>query len=358
MKSQLDMIDINNSRAGNQRKTSSQSKARNQGRARTMSREERQKLEKRKRIKAKRRRRRQLIRLCFHTVLLIAVIFFSVSIVKNLFGSSIRDKTNNIVNSLNKGQNEEKETEAVYVSKYGASIPQKLMKEEVDYKLKNLADQYPEFQDIYNNAEAYPQDLLAALCNNPDMIDFVKGYLTADKTVTEGLRKDELTQDFPLFIQWDTRWGYTYYGDDNMALSGCAPTCLSMVIVSLTKNAEATPDEVARFAEENEYYMAGTGTMWSLMTEGCEEFGVYSQELILEKNIILSELEGGNPIICSMSPGDFTASGHFIVLTGVKDGKIKVNDPNSKVRSSKLWDYETLEGQIKNLWVFRKKGVF
>ncbi len=65
-------------------------------------------------------------------------------------------------------------------------------------------------------------------------------------------------------------------------------------------------------------------------------------------------LKKGNPIICSMGPGDFTTAGHFIVLVGVEEGKIKVNDPNSKERSSKLWDYETLEPQIKNLWVFEK----
>ena len=53
-----------------------------------------------------------------------------------------------------------------------------------------------------------------------------------------------------------------------------------------------------------------------------------------------------------MRPGDFTTSGHFIVLTGVENGKIRVNDPNSKVNSEKLWDYDRLESQINNLWAF------
>ena len=53
-----------------------------------------------------------------------------------------------------------------------------------------------------------------------------------------------------------------------------------------------------------------------------------------------------------MRPGDFTTQGHFIVLVGGEDGKIIVNDPNSKERSSLLWEYDTLAGQIKNLWVF------
>ena len=53
-----------------------------------------------------------------------------------------------------------------------------------------------------------------------------------------------------------------------------------------------------------------------------------------------------------MMPGDFTTSGHFIVLSALEDGKIRVKDPNSAERSEKLWDYETLESQIKGLWVF------
>ena len=51
--------------------------------------------------------------------------------------------------------------------------------------------------------------------------------------------------------------------------------------------------------------------------------------------------------------GDFTTEGHFIVLTGYENGEIKVNDPNCRTRST-LWDYEELQGQIRNLWVFEK----
>ena len=30
----------------------------------------------------------------------------------------------------------------------------------------------------------------------------------------------------------------------------------------------------------------------------------------------------------------------------------RVSDPNSRVRSEKLWDYSRLEYQINNLWVY------
>ena len=57
---------------------------------------------------------------------------------------------------------------------------------------------------------------------------------------------------------------------------------------------------------------------------------------------------------CALPIWDFTTTGHYIVLRGVKDGEFQVNDPNSVVNSEKLWSYEQIEGQIRNLWVMEK----
>lgn len=200
--------------------------------------------------------------------------------------------------------------------------------------------------------DRYPQDYLDALENNPELLEFVQGYPDAKREATGGLTKKELHAQWPLLLQWDKRWGYVPYGDHDIGLSGCAPTCLSMVVVGLTKNKDASPDIVARFAEDNGYYSYGTGTKWSLMTEGATAFGVRGSELALDKNRIFSALEDGHPIICSVRPGDFTKGGHFLVLVGIEDGKIRLNDPNSRIRSEQLWDYETLAPQIKSLWEF------
>jgi hypothetical protein len=223
---------------------------------------------------------------------------------------------------------------------------------EVEDELKELAQTDKDYQYIYDHYEEYPEALLAALCNNEEMLSFVRDYLDAEPVATGGFSRAEKKADFPLLIQWDKRWGYASYGNSNIAVSGCAPTCLSMVVLALTKNEDATPDQVAAYAEKNGYYKSGTGTSWSLMTEGAEHYGITGTELSLDENVIRKHLANGEPIICSMRPGDFTTSGHFIVLVGESDGKIKVCDPNSRQRSEALWDYETLEPQIKNLWAY------
>ena len=57
--------------------------------------------------------------------------------------------------------------------------------------------------------------------------------------------------------------------------------------------------------------------------------------------------------LANMGSGDFTSSGHFIVLTDIdEDGMVSVKDPNSKTNSKKKWDVNTLVPQIMGLWSY------
>lgn len=229
--------------------------------------------------------------------------------------------------------------------------PQKLSTTQIKKRLHSLAKKDSAYQNIYDNRDKYPTVLLRSLCNNAEMLEFVKGYLSADGFAHGHLTKKECKEKIPLLLQWDQRWGYVSYGSSDIALSGCAPTCLSMVIVGLTGNLKATPNKIAKYAQDNGYYLKGTGTSWSLLTEGASHFGVVGREISLSKETVCGVLKQGQPVICSVGRGDFTTEGHFIVLTGMKDGRIKVNDPNC-IRRSCLWEYEILEPQIKNLWAY------
>lgn len=201
----------------------------------------------------------------------------------------------------------------------------------------------------------YPDKLMEMLDKYPETIDFVLEYPNKKDIIPAGNVGYVRPGEVPLLIQWDDRWGYEKYGDFIIATDGCGPTSLAMVVVGLTGDISVTPYTVACFAEENGYYEPGVGSKWTLMTDGAQHFGVVGTELALCESVVYSELEAGNPIICSVGAGDFTTNGHFIVLTGVQEGKIKVNDPNSRINSNKLWDYETLESQIINLWVYTEQ---
>lgn len=204
-----------------------------------------------------------------------------------------------------------------------------------------------------------PVELLDLLEKNPETYDFVMGYSKNREQLPEiDISGDVTAGTIPLFLQWDERWGYDTYGSGMIAITGCGPTCLSMVAVGLTGDTSLNPRAVAEYCTENGYYAWGSGTKWTLMSEGAKQLGLYSRELPLHEPTILSELESETPIICAVGKGDFTTDGHYIVLTGVNDdGTIRVNDPNSIIRSEKDWDIAVIMKQVKNLWAFEAENT-
>ncbi|MEG0276650.1 MAG: C39 family peptidase [Coprobacillus sp.] len=208
------------------------------------------------------------------------------------------------------------------------------------------------WQYIQTHKDEYPTSLLELALRNKETIPFVAHYLDKkDKKTSMNISKELKSQTIPLFLQWDERWGYKDYGDDIMAINGCGPTCLSMVVSYLTKNPAYHPYKIAQFALENGY-VVNSQTSWDLMREGVKSFGINVQELSLSEDLIIKNLEQGNPIICSMSKGIFTTTGHFIVLKEYKDGLIYVNDPNSQSLSQRGYTFKEIQYQIKNLWVY------
>ena len=237
-----------------------------------------------------------------------------------------------------------------------AEIPQVVLSKPVDYslnqairQLEQMAASDERYAQIVENAEKYPEKLLINLANNPEMIAFVADYKgnTRDYDKAE-LTEKELQEEYPLFLQWDKRWGCLAYGDDsNVAISGCGPTTLAMAVVALTGNEEATPAAIAKFAMQEGFYMSGTGTMWSLMTEGAAAYGVRSEQINISQIEIKQHLDQGDIVICSVRQGDFTTGGHFILLYDYDDEGFSINDPFSLYRSGQKGTMEKSEARSK-----------
>ena len=198
-----------------------------------------------------------------------------------------------------------------------------------------------------------PQSLLELMERNPETKEFVLNYPNRREEKIN-MRSFDRSAGVPLMLQWDTRWGYLPYGSDMVAITGCGPVCLAMAGYYVTGDDNFSPDKMVEFASENGYYSKGNGSSWTLISEGGKKLGLDVTEIPLVKQKILDYLKGGNPIICAMGSGDFTTTGHYIVLAGEEDGLIRVNDPNSIANSEKLWAFEDIESQFRNLWVIRK----
>ena len=90
--------------------------------------------------------------------------------------------------------------------------------------------------------DAWPAELLELLEKNPETEAFVWNYpLQKDQEVDIDLSEHIGSEKVPLLMQWDPRWGYVEYTGKVMGLSGCGPTCLSMVCIYLLDDAQYTP---------------------------------------------------------------------------------------------------------------------
>ncbi|WP_300082542.1 C39 family peptidase [uncultured Thomasclavelia sp.] len=193
-----------------------------------------------------------------------------------------------------------------------------------------------------------PQYIIDFVAKNPQASELKDNYTTKQNNEPIELASPD---GIPLYIQWDSRWAFNKYGDEIIGTAGCGPTCLAMVSVGLTGNIEYNPRYIANYAQNNNY-LEGSKTSWSLMQEGCRDFGLKATPVTLNKAAMINELNQGHPIICSVRPGDFTDTGHFIVITKVKDNNFIVNDPNSRENSQRQWSYERLSWQIKAMWSY------
>lgn len=293
----------------------------------------------RRRIRKRKRRRQVMIaRTVVAAVGILVVFLVCFGIGKLFFGGE------------KSGKREVKSTATPFV----VDVPEGY--DDIYQKLYVLREDYPQMDDILLSMERYPKDVLKMLVNNTETIDFVSDYLkhVDDTEASGGITAEELQQEgIPLFQQWDRRWGYVTYGNNILAINGCGPTCMSMVYTGLTGKSDYTPASMADFCIENDYFSQESGTSWSLMLNGARKLELESQRIEISKKSLKGKLKKGQPVIASMEPGDFTTTGHFIVLTGLTEqGMVIVNDPNSIANSQKEWKLDSVIQQIKAAWSY------
>ena len=216
---------------------------------------------------------------------------------------------------------------------------------------KNKIQNNQSMLDDIMNSTQYPKQLKDLALKNEEALEFVYDYPAEHvKEHTIDLTEEASMDSVPLFVQWDKRWGYEKYSGNFFAASGCGPTTLSMVVVYLTHNREASPIAVAKYSKEAGYSVDGSGSSWTLISEGCRHYGVKAKTVSLDESRMKAELDEGHPIVVNVGPGDFTDTGHFMVITGYDDEGFSINDPNSIEKSGKRWLFKNISSQIRAVW--------
>lgn len=216
---------------------------------------------------------------------------------------------------------------------------------------KNKIQNNQSMLDDIMNSTQYPKQLKDLALKNEEALEFVYDYPAEHvKEHTIDLTEEASMDSVPLFVQWDKRWGYEKYSGNFFAASGCGPTTLSMVVVYLTHDREASPIAVAKYSKEAGYSVDGSGSSWTLISEGCRHYGVKAKAVALDESRMKAELDEGHPIVVNVGPGDFTDTGHFMVITGYDDEGFSINDPNSIEKSGKRWLFKNISSQIRAVW--------
>lgn len=216
---------------------------------------------------------------------------------------------------------------------------------------KNKIQNNQSMLDDIMNSTQYPKQLKDLALKNEEALEFVYDYPAEHvKEHTIDLKEEASMDSVPLFVQWDKRWGYEKYSGNFFAASGCGPTTLSMVVVYLTHDREASPIAVAKYSKEAGYSVDGSGSSWTLISEGCRHYGVKAKAVALDESRMKAELDEGHPIVVNVGPGDFTDTGHFMVITGYDDEGFSINDPNSIEKSGKRWLFKNISSQIRAVW--------
>lgn len=156
-----------------------------------------------------------------------------------------------------------------------------------------------------------------------------------------------------LYMQTDSRWAdhdYSAKGEKTtIRAEGCGTTCAAMVIATLVDK-KVTPITTSDWSKANGFKAPHQGTYYSYFKPQFAEYGIkcdmmnsvncYGKSSDPVHKRVKKSLEENNWIISVAGKGDFTSSGHYILVYGLDGSDVLIKDPyNKKTICSKMpWD--------------------
>lgn len=161
----------------------------------------------------------------------------------------------------------------------------------------------------------------------------------------------------PLYYQQDYPDVYLNAGAGRtIASSGCGFTSVAMIVSYLTGKTITPREMIADWSRA--YYVLGAGMSWDFPAAAAKKYNLKVTE-VASINQAMTALQQGKPVLNSQGAGLFTSAGHLIVLRGVVNGHILVNDPNKsnavgKGYTDRLFTPSEVSASSQKYWVFEK----
>lgn len=166
------------------------------------------------------------------------------------------------------------------------------------------------------------------------------------------------------YLQTDPRWrdlDYSAAGESTtIGASGCGPTAMAMVLATWADRS-VTPRSECAWALAHGYKAPHSGTYYGYFPPAAKRYGLSCYQLNyrnLYGNAKSSchaqardALDRGCLVIACMGKGNWTRSGHYVLVYSIRGNTIYINDPASTRPARTRGDYGLFCGQVKYYWV-------
>lgn len=171
------------------------------------------------------------------------------------------------------------------------------------------------------------------------------------------------------YLQTDPRWknvDYSAKGESTtIGASGCGPTSMAMVLATWADPKVTPKTECAWALHHNPSYKAPhQGTYYSYFVPAAERYGLKCQQLNTASIYGNSKspyhatakaaLYRGDLVIACMGKGNWTRSGHYVLVWWVEGNIVYINDPASTRADRVRGDYSLFCQQVKYYWVIQR----
>ena len=169
------------------------------------------------------------------------------------------------------------------------------------------------------------------------------------------------------YLQTDPRWGsldYSAKGEKTtIRASGCGPTAMAMVLATWADKL-VTPATECAWALAHGFKALHRGTYYGYFPPAAKRYGLtcyqvngsnlYGNDRSAYHAQAKDALDRGDLVIACMGKGNWTSSGHYVLVWDIQGDTIYINDPASTLARRTRGSYDLFKKQVKYYWVIER----
>lgn len=173
-----------------------------------------------------------------------------------------------------------------------------------------------------------------------------------------------------IYYQTDPRWKnikYAVKGESStIGGSGCGPSSMAMVLATWADK-NVTPQTECAWALSHGYKCLNSGTFYSYFVPAAKRYGltctqlngasIYGNANSAYHAQAKQAIDNNHLVIACMGKGNWTRSGHYVVVWKIQGNVIYINDPASTKLARTQGNYNLFKQQVKYYWVIKNPGT-